>query len=102
MQSFFWIGAILHATAVAVIGFFVLFAAGKADGLLRTIGNVLGIWLFILAILALVGGATAPMFGGRPFGFPMMDQMHHGWMHQWQYPGQNGPAPGQKNPPATK
>ena len=99
MHSFFWVGAILHATAMAVVGFFVLFAAGKSGGLLRTIGNVLGIWLFILAVLALVGGAAAPMFGGGSYGFPMMDRNHYGWMHQWP---SDQPAPTQQNPPAQK
>jgi len=40
----------------------------RTAGLLKTIGNILGIWLFILAVVALVGGILAHGMG-----------RHHGW-----------------------
>ena len=87
----FLVGAVLHATVMLVLAFFVLFAASKADGLVKTLGNLLGGWLVILAVLAIVGAATAPMFGGRPFGMEFMGRMHHGW----------GPPPAEQQPAPT-
>ncbi len=65
------VGALLHVTLLAVVAFFVLFAAQKTQGLVRLLGNVVGLWLLALAALAILATATAPMFGGRPFGMPM-------------------------------
>lgn len=44
------------ATFWAVIGFFVLLAASKADGRLKTFGHVLGVWACVLAVLIPFGG----------------------------------------------
>ena len=63
-----------HATIIAIIGFFVLFAASKASGLVKLIGNVLGIWLFVLTALAIV---AAVLWGGH--GHVTMGY-GHGWM----------------------
>ena len=94
MQLFFLAGGLLHATALAVLGFFVLFAASKSTGLLKRIGDVLGWWLFILAVLALIAGA---LFG------PMMAGHHHGWMGHggWAPPPAAKPAPDTAPPPAN-
>ncbi|MBI3440190.1 MAG: hypothetical protein HY054_16320 [Proteobacteria bacterium] len=71
----FLVGMILHLTLILVLSFFVLFAAQKATGLVKLLGNVVGVWLLVLAILIIVAHATAPMFGGRIFGMgPMMDR----------------------------
>jgi len=78
MHPFFPIGAIIHATLIAVIAFFILFAAGKAAGFTRTLGTLLGYWVLIIAVVALVGGVMAHMNGGKP-PFGMMG--HHGWNH---------------------
>lgn len=75
------VGAVLHLTALAVLGFFVLFAASKAQGLIKWIGNILGVWLFLLVVVVVVGCATAPMFGGKPFGLAIEDHMRSGRTH---------------------
>lgn len=63
-----------HATIIAIVGFFVLFAASKASGLLKLIGNLLGLWLFVLAALAIVASVV---WGGHG-----MMGFDHGWkMH---------------------
>jgi hypothetical protein len=93
MHAFFILIGLLHATVLSVIAFFVLFTASRAKGVLRTIGNVLGAWLFILAALALIGSVAAPMFGGGPMGFRMMGSHGHHWMQPRQ--------PGVGQPPAT-
>ena len=75
MHPFIIVGAVFHATAILVLAFFVLFAASKAEGLVKTLGNLLGGWLVILAVLAIVSAAIAPMHPlGMDFG-----RMHHGW-----------------------
>ena len=95
-----WIlGAILHATLLGVIGFFVLFAAGKAEGFTALLGRVLGYWILLLAVLSIVGGVSATLNGGKPFG---MDMMHGrpGWTHHWGPPPDGGPEPAAAPAPA--
>jgi len=65
--------AALHATVAAVIGFFVLFAASKASGIVRLVGTVLGWWLWIIAVLSIVCVFVCP--DGK-----MGDRMSS-WMH---------------------
>ena len=101
MYPFFFYGAVHHLILVVVLAFFVLFAARKADGFVKILGNVLGYLLLILAVLWIVWAATAPTFGGRPFGMTTMGYMHpgmeQGWgHHMW------GPPPAQPAPPAGK
>jgi hypothetical protein len=79
------VGAVLHGTILAVIGYALLFSATRTAGITALIGRLLGIWLFALAALAIVGAATAPMFGGKPFGMEMHD--HGGWMHHGDHDG---------------
>lgn len=102
MHSFFIFGAVLHATALAVIAFFVFFAAARSEGRLATFGNLLGVWLAILALIALVFGAVMVANGGRMpggygYGYHMMGGSGWGWMHN----GQPGWMNGAGQPPAT-
>ena len=92
MHPFLWAGLILHATGLAVLGFFVLFAASKAEGLLKTIGNVLGSWLFILIVLGITGMVVS---GGHPFGDKTRGPWGPGWTGHWQCPA----APSQGSTP---
>lgn len=75
MHSMMLVGVVLHVTLFLVLAFFVLFAAQKAEGLVKLLGNVVGVWLLILALLVIAACVTAPMFGGRPFGMPMGGHM---------------------------
>jgi hypothetical protein len=54
MHLFMIAGGLLHATALAVLAFFVWFVATKATGWLRLAGKVLGAWLAFLAVVGLV------------------------------------------------
>ena len=103
MHQMFILGGLLHATALAVVGFFVLFAASRSQGLLRTVGNVLGVWLFVLAVLAIVLGLViGPRFGGGPMGFRMMMGGHRS---PWMQPGQpavSAPSVAQSVAPAAR
>ncbi len=86
-----WIlGAVLHATVIGVIAFFVLFAASKAEGFVALLGRLLGYWVLLIAIAALAAGIYFGMTGKGP-----MEMMHGhpGWGHHW------GPGP-MMQPPA--
>jgi hypothetical protein len=63
--------AILHATVAGVIGFFVLFAASRADGIVKLVGTLLGWWLWIVAVLSIVCIFVCPTMGAKGMG----------WMH---------------------
>ncbi|HEY4944356.1 MAG TPA: hypothetical protein VII56_23210 [Rhizomicrobium sp.] len=91
MHMHMLLGVVLHTTVLAIVGYLLLFSASKAEGVVALIGRLLGIWVFILAILSIVAIVTAPMFGGRPFGM----EMDHGpgMMHRW------GPPPPMGAPP---
>jgi hypothetical protein len=73
MYPWFFLGGLHHAIVAALVAFFVLFAAGKADGFVKILGNVLGWLVLIIAVLWLVGAATMPYFGGHPFGLSCLD-----------------------------
>jgi CDP-diglyceride synthetase len=75
MHPMIIVGVVLHVTLFATLAFFVLFAAQRAQGLVKLLGNVVGAWLLLLAILVILACATAPMFGGRPFGMSMGEHM---------------------------
>ena len=64
--------SLIPTTMIAVIGFFVLFAASRTEGTVQTVGKVLGIWLFVLALLPLGAGTYATLSGMCPIGGHMM------------------------------
>ncbi len=108
MHPMMIVGVLLHVTLLAVVAFFVLFAAQKAQGLVKLLGNGVGVWLLALAALALLAAVTAPMFGGRPFGMSMGRHMDFPMMHDDRYgqaaPPANGEPtePGAGDPPTDK
>jgi hypothetical protein len=85
-------GLILHVTLLAIVGYALLFSASKAEGVVALIGRLLGIWVFLLAILSVVGAVAIHLNGGKLFG---MDFTHPGpgHMHMW------GPPPDGRMPP---
>ena len=87
MHPFFLVGAVLHATVIAVVAFLILFVASRTEGLVRTLGQVLGAWVLILAVLAIVAAIAGPMLG-----LHFMDRMHYGCMHDGQHPDQSVPT----------
>lgn len=70
--------SLFPATFFAVLGFFVLFAASRAQGGVQTFGRVLGIWVLILAAIPVLAGAYMTVSGQCEFGRAMqeMRQMH--------------------------
>lgn len=83
-------GVVLHATVLAIIGYALLFSATRTAGVVALIGRILGIWLFVLAILSVVAIAIAPMFGGKPFGMDHDERYRMMW---------HALPPGMQNPP---
>ena len=67
--------SLIPATVWAVIGFFVMFASTKAGGTLRKFGQILSIWVFVLAALIPLGGAFVTLAGLCPIE-AMMETMH--------------------------
>ena len=88
-MHFFAIAAVLHTLIIAVLAFFVLFAASKADGFVRLLGNVLGWILLIAALLGLVFGILHVMTGKGP----MMEGDGSHWMMRWEHGAASAPQP---------
>jgi zinc transporter ZupT len=51
------------ATIWTIIGYFVLFSSTKAEGRIRSFGQVLAIWVFVLAGCILFAGAYVTFSG---------------------------------------
>lgn len=64
----------LPATGWLVAGFFVLFAATKAEGGLRTFGRALGTWAILIALMFPLMGAYMTLSGACPMQ-TMMESM---------------------------
>ena len=98
MHGFFLVHAVIHLLACLTVAFFILFAASKADGLVRLFGNVLGIVFILIGIAGVVLGVIH--HGDK-------DTDWHGRMHGWGPPWmmQGGPqqpaAPNAAPAPAT-
>ena len=67
--------SLLPATFLAVVGYFVLFSSTKTQGAVKTFGQILAIWLFILAAVFPVAGAYAT-YAGLPSMGAAMRSMH--------------------------
>ena len=105
MHPFVIVGSLFPATALAVVGFFVLFAAERAAGRIRTIGNVLGVWLFFLAGVAIIFGVVASVAGPTRWGGGYHDRMMHRYHPGWMQPSapDQSPAPAPTTaPPAAQ
>lgn len=58
--------SLLPATALATIGYFVLFSTQWAEGALRSFGRILGSWFLVIATAVVLGGLTASLVGWNP------------------------------------
>ena len=54
------------ATFWAIIGYFVLFSSRKAEGNVKTLGQVLAVWTFVLALMIPIAAAYATIAGLCP------------------------------------
>lgn len=48
--------SLIPGTVLASLGFFVLFGASKAKGGLKTFGRILGLWVFLVALIPPIAG----------------------------------------------
>ena len=80
MYPFAIVFGLMQATALAVVGYFILFAASRSQGLLKHLGNILGAWLMAIALIVLLASAFSPLLPGRVGGYGMMGG-RPGWMH---------------------
>ena len=67
--------SLIPATFAAVVGYFVLFSSAKAQGGVRTFGQILSTWIFIFAELLPIAGGYATYAGFSP---ETMRSMHSG------------------------
>jgi succinate dehydrogenase/fumarate reductase cytochrome b subunit len=87
-------GLVLHVTLLAIVGYALLFSASKAEGVVALIGRLLGVWVFLLAILSVVGAVAIHMAGGKLFGMDFSHPPHGpGHMEMWAPPGDPMPPP---------
>ena len=69
--------SLIPATLVAVLGYFILFSSTKAQGGVKTFGQILAAWVLILAAFFPLAGAYATLTGVPSIG-EMMRSMHSG------------------------
>jgi hypothetical protein len=61
-------GILVVVTMLVIAGYFIQFAAQRAEGTLRPFGRYLSLWVFVLAGLLVVAAALQPALGYRGFG----------------------------------
>lgn len=60
--------SLVPATIAVIIGYFVLFSSGRAEGGIKRFGQYLSVWMFFLAGVVVLGALVAPAMGFRgPF-----------------------------------
>jgi hypothetical protein len=58
--------SLIPATVFAVIGYFVLFSSTKAEGNVKKFGQILTIWIFIVALFPIIMGTYLTLSGLCP------------------------------------
>jgi glucose uptake protein GlcU len=69
--------SLIPATFWGILAYLVLFVSTKAEGVVKTIGQGLAIWVFIIVIFILIGGAYVTFSDLCPIE-KMMAAMHAG------------------------
>jgi len=69
--------SVMPATFFVVIGYFVLFSSTKTEGAVKKFGQVLSIWIFVIAAFLPMMGLYVTIAGLCPIG-DMMQTMHGG------------------------
>ena len=53
----------MPATFWMILGYFILFSSAKAEGRVKTLGQALAIWAFVIAVFILLAGAYVTITG---------------------------------------
>jgi hypothetical protein len=69
--------SLIPATLVVALGYFILFSSTKTQGGVKTFGQILAVWVLILAALFVLAGAYVT-YAGVPSIGEMMRGMHSG------------------------
>lgn len=69
-----FIFSLIPATFWLVVGFFVLFTSNKEEGTVRKFGQILAIWIFVIALFFPICGAYVTLSGNCPME-KMMEKM---------------------------
>ena len=79
--------SIVIATVLALaVAAAVWYASNRAQGLVRNLGQALSGTLACAAVLFLVGGLTASMYNGRPFGLEILKRPYELWIERFEHP----------------
>ena len=73
----YFLFSLIPATLSVVLGYFVLFSSTKTQGAVKTLGQILAVWIFLLAVALPTAGAYAT-YAGVPSIGAMMRSMHAG------------------------
>lgn len=78
MNSMWFFASLVPATLPLVLGYFVLFSAGRTQGATAKFGRILATWLFVLAALFPAAGTYLSFAGFSPLDAAMqrMESMH--------------------------
>ena len=58
--------SLIPATFLVILGYFVLYASARSEGGIRTLGRILAVWIFLIALLPPIGGAVVTLSGECP------------------------------------
>ena len=73
---------IIHVTMLLIVAFFILVVAQKAEGFVSLLGNILGAWVVIAAVLHIVAFFMPGMMDMKAPGMMHGGMMHEHWMHE--------------------
>jgi len=70
--------SLIPATIWVVLGYFILFSSTKSEGAVEKFGQILAVWVFIIAALLPLMGAYATLsgFSVEAMMEPMHERMH--------------------------
>jgi len=67
--------SLIPATIFTTIGYFVLFSSSKVEGATRKFGQVLAVWIFIIAVFPIICGTYMTLSSNCPME-KMIEKMH--------------------------
>ena len=81
----YFLFSLIPATLSVVLGYFILFSSTKTHGAVKTIGQILAVWVFIFAVSLPIAGGYAT-YAGLPSIGAAMRSMHSGEVRSGDQP----------------